>query len=196
MPLATDLLTASPKLRTTLPCCTTRCASLAAGPTSALAERIASQLNDTLGNLKVESFPDTETSVRIDEDVRGRDIFIVQPTCPPVNENLMELLRHPRRIQAREPVPRDRRPALLRLCSPRSQGPGPRADLGEAGRQSADRGRGESRLNPRSARRPDSGLFRHPCRSSHGGASLRHAHPQDGLWPAITLSSSVPTRGG
>jgi ribose-phosphate pyrophosphokinase len=57
----------------------------------ALAERIAKQLNDTLGNLKVESFPDTETSVRIDEDVRGRDIFIVQPTCPPVNENLMEL---------------------------------------------------------------------------------------------------------
>lgn len=57
----------------------------------ALAERIAKQLNDSLGNLKVESFPDTETSVRIDEDVRGRDIFIVQPTCPPVNENLMEL---------------------------------------------------------------------------------------------------------
>lgn len=57
----------------------------------ALAERIAKQLNDSLGNLKVESFPDTETSVRIDEDVRGRDIFIVQPTCPPVNENLLEL---------------------------------------------------------------------------------------------------------
>lgn len=58
----------------------------------ALAERIANQLNDTLGNLKVESFPDNETSVRIDEDVRGRDVFIVQPTCPPVNDNLMELL--------------------------------------------------------------------------------------------------------
>jgi ribose-phosphate pyrophosphokinase len=57
----------------------------------ALAERIAKQLNDSLGNLKVESFPDTETSVRIDEDVRGRDIFIVQSTCPPVNENLLEL---------------------------------------------------------------------------------------------------------
>ena len=58
----------------------------------ALAERIAGQLNDSLGNLKVEPFPDTETSVRIDEDVRGRDVFLVQPTCPPVNENLMELL--------------------------------------------------------------------------------------------------------
>jgi ribose-phosphate pyrophosphokinase len=58
----------------------------------ALAQRIATQLNDSLGNLDVESFPDTETYVRIDEDVRGRDVFIVQPTCPPVNENLMELL--------------------------------------------------------------------------------------------------------
>src|SRR5205807_4633497 len=35
---------------------------------------------------------DGETSVRIDEDVRGRDIYVVQPTCPPVNQNLMELL--------------------------------------------------------------------------------------------------------
>lgn len=57
-----------------------------------LAERIARCLGDHLGNLKVESFPDTETSVRIEEDVRGRDVFVVQPTCPPVNENLMELL--------------------------------------------------------------------------------------------------------
>ncbi|MCE9532202.1 MAG: ribose-phosphate pyrophosphokinase [Planctomycetes bacterium] len=57
-----------------------------------LAERIARCLGDHLGNLKVESFPDTETSVRIEEDVRGRDVFIVQPTCPPVNEFLMELL--------------------------------------------------------------------------------------------------------
>ncbi|WP_020473264.1 ribose-phosphate diphosphokinase [Zavarzinella formosa] len=59
---------------------------------SPLAERIARQLNDTLGNLKVESFPDSETSVRIEEDVRGRDVFIVQSTCTPVNESLMELL--------------------------------------------------------------------------------------------------------
>ena len=57
-----------------------------------LAERIARCLGDHLGNLKVESFPDTETSIRIEEDVRGRDVFIVQPTCPPVNEHLMELL--------------------------------------------------------------------------------------------------------
>ena len=57
-----------------------------------LAARIARCLGDQLGDLKVESFPDTETSVRIEEDVRGRDVFVVQPACAPVNEHLMELL--------------------------------------------------------------------------------------------------------
>jgi len=57
-----------------------------------LAEKIASCLGDSLGKITLANFPDGEISVRIDEDVRGRDIFVVQPTCPPVNENLMELL--------------------------------------------------------------------------------------------------------
>ncbi len=57
-----------------------------------LAENIANVLGDTLGKAIVSNFPDGEISVRIEEDVRGRDIFLVQPTCPPVNENLMELL--------------------------------------------------------------------------------------------------------
>lgn len=58
----------------------------------ALAEAIATHLGTKLGRLIVNDFPDTETAVRIDEDVRGRDVFIVQPTCPPVNQNLMELM--------------------------------------------------------------------------------------------------------
>src|ERR1700746_3024779 len=57
-----------------------------------LAEKIARHLGDTLGKMTLDNFPDGEISVRIEEDVRGRDIFLVQPTCPPVNENLMELL--------------------------------------------------------------------------------------------------------
>src|SRR5438094_7045731 len=57
-----------------------------------LAEKIAKCLGDPLGKIDVSNFPDGEISVRIDEDVRGRDVFVVQPTCPPVNENLMELL--------------------------------------------------------------------------------------------------------
>lgn len=57
-----------------------------------LAEKIAECLGDPLGKITLQNFPDGETSVRIEEDVRGRDVFLVQPTCPPVNDNLMELL--------------------------------------------------------------------------------------------------------
>jgi ribose-phosphate pyrophosphokinase len=58
----------------------------------ALAERIAMQMGDGLGKVMMQNFPDGEFLARIDEDVRGRDVFVVQPTCPPVNESLMELL--------------------------------------------------------------------------------------------------------
>jgi ribose-phosphate pyrophosphokinase len=63
-----------------------------------LAERIARELSPLMkadipvGRLVVDDFPDGETNVRIDEDVRGRDVFLVQPTCEPVNQSLMELL--------------------------------------------------------------------------------------------------------
>jgi ribose-phosphate pyrophosphokinase len=58
----------------------------------ALAERVARHLGDSLGKITLSNFPDGEISVRIEEDVRGRDIYLLQSTCPPVNENLMELL--------------------------------------------------------------------------------------------------------
>src|SRR5437899_129745 len=59
-----------------------------------LAEKIAQCLGDSLGKITLQSFPDGEFWARIDEDVRGRDVFVfvVQPTCPPVNDNIMELL--------------------------------------------------------------------------------------------------------
>jgi ribose-phosphate pyrophosphokinase len=57
-----------------------------------LAECIAKVLKQPLGRVTLEDFPDGETGVRIEEDVRGRDVFVVQPTCTPVNHNLMELL--------------------------------------------------------------------------------------------------------
>jgi ribose-phosphate pyrophosphokinase len=57
-----------------------------------LAERIAQCLGDPLGRITLQNFPDGEFLARIDEDVRGRDVFVVQPTCHPVNENIMELL--------------------------------------------------------------------------------------------------------
>ncbi len=57
-----------------------------------LAQRIADYCKIPLGNATVASFPDGETMVKINENIRGRDVFIVQPTCPPTNQNLMELL--------------------------------------------------------------------------------------------------------
>ena len=57
-----------------------------------LTERIAEELGVTVGNSVVSTFSDGEISVRIDETVRGRDVFIVQSTSSPVNNHLMELL--------------------------------------------------------------------------------------------------------
>ncbi|MEG3639950.1 ribose-phosphate pyrophosphokinase [Magnetococcus sp. PR-3] len=57
-----------------------------------LAERISDYLGTTLGEVTVRRFSDGEIFVQIDENVRGRDVFIVQPTSAPTNANLMELL--------------------------------------------------------------------------------------------------------
>jgi ribose-phosphate pyrophosphokinase len=57
-----------------------------------LAEEIAQQLHVPLGDADVSRFSDGEVYVQVNENVRGQDVFIVQPTSPPVNDNLMELL--------------------------------------------------------------------------------------------------------
>ena len=57
-----------------------------------LAEEIARELRVKLGDADVSRFSDGEVFVQINENVRGQDVFIVQPTCPPVNDTLMELL--------------------------------------------------------------------------------------------------------
>jgi ribose-phosphate pyrophosphokinase len=57
-----------------------------------LAEGIAACLGLQLCAVEVSRFPDGEIFVHIEENVRGADAFVIQPTCPPVNENLMELL--------------------------------------------------------------------------------------------------------
>lgn len=58
----------------------------------ALASRVSKALNLDLSHVELNRFPDGEIDVKIQDDVRGSDVFIVQSTCPPVNENLMELL--------------------------------------------------------------------------------------------------------
>jgi len=59
---------------------------------SGLASRIARHLNLPLSKMQVGRFSDGEIATEIMENVRGRDVYIVQSTCPPVNDNLMELL--------------------------------------------------------------------------------------------------------
>jgi len=57
-----------------------------------LAERICANLGIPLGQAKVKNFSDGEIMVEIGENVRGRDVYVVQSTCSPTNNNLMELL--------------------------------------------------------------------------------------------------------
>lgn len=58
----------------------------------ALSEEIATWLDLPLGDCVVSRFRDGEIQIRINESVRGADVFVIQPTCAPVNEHLMELL--------------------------------------------------------------------------------------------------------
>ena len=57
-----------------------------------LAQKICDFLNLRLGRISLGDFPDGEIQCKIDEDVRGRDVYLIQSTCPPVNTTLMELL--------------------------------------------------------------------------------------------------------
>jgi len=73
-----------------------------------LSKKIAGYLGKELGKIDICKFNDGEICVKIEENVRGKDVFLIQSTCPPVNENLMELLivldafrrASPRRITA------------------------------------------------------------------------------------------------
>lgn len=57
-----------------------------------LAKAICSFLHLPLGEVTLGKFPDGENFCKIEEDIRGRDVFLIQPTCPPVNDNIVELL--------------------------------------------------------------------------------------------------------
>ena len=57
-----------------------------------LARDISSFLHLELGSISLGKFPDGENFCKIEDDVRGRDVYLIQPTCPPVNDNLLELL--------------------------------------------------------------------------------------------------------
>ena len=64
----------------------------AGNATPSLAKRITSYLNIPLGKATVSTFSDGENNIEILENVRGKDVFVIQSTCQPTNDNLMELL--------------------------------------------------------------------------------------------------------
>ena len=76
-----------------------------------LAEEICQHIGVPLGEATVTSFPDGESFVKINENIRGADVFIIQSTCPPSNHHLMELLimmdaaRRASARQRRDPPP-------------------------------------------------------------------------------------------
>lgn len=57
-----------------------------------LAKRVCTYMDTSLGKARVQSFPDGELIVKLEEDVRGRDCYVILSTCEPVNDSLMELL--------------------------------------------------------------------------------------------------------
>jgi len=57
-----------------------------------LARKVADRLYLTLGDANVSKFSDGEITVELNENVRGKDVFVLQSTCAPTNDNLMELL--------------------------------------------------------------------------------------------------------
>ncbi|MEK7733934.1 MAG: ribose-phosphate diphosphokinase, partial [Pseudomonadota bacterium] len=65
---------------------------LAGNANPALAEQVARYLGQPLGKVQIGRFSDGEVQAEIMDNVRGRDVFLLQPTCAPTNDNLMELL--------------------------------------------------------------------------------------------------------
>lgn len=81
----------------------------------ALTQKICDYLEIPAGRGRSELFPDGELMVRIEEDVRGRDCYIVQPTCNPVNTNLMELFIWIDTLRRASAQPGDGGHSVLRL---------------------------------------------------------------------------------
>ncbi len=144
-----------------------------------LAADVAQQLNVDLGRANVGRFSDGEVSVELQEHVRGRDVFVLQSTCAPTNDNLMELLvmvdalkrASAGRITAAIPyfgyARQDRRSRSSRV--PITAKVVANMLVGLRRRPRADRG---------PARRPDPGLLRHSGRQHLRPAHAARRHPE------------------
>ena len=93
-----------------------------------LAEAICSYVEIPLGRAEVTHFSDGEIYVEIGENVRGVNCFVVQPTCAPANDNLMELLVMIDALKRASAGSHRRRDSVLRLRAPGPQGQAAHAD--------------------------------------------------------------------
>ncbi len=131
-----------------------------------LAERICNYIGIPLGQATISSFPDGETYVKIEENVRGRDVFLIQPTSPPTNEHLMELLIM---VDAARRASADRITAVIPFFGYARQDRKDQPRVPITAKLVANllvRGRGEPRAHHGSACPAGAGLFRYPGRSS------------------------------
>ena len=123
----------------------------------ALAMQIASALGLPLGKATISTFADGEISVSISESVRGSDVFLVQSTCGPVNNNLMELLIM---IDSCKRASAGRITAVIPYFgTPGPQEQGARPDLREARSEPHHRSRRRPRADHGPARSADPGLL-------------------------------------
>ena len=173
-----------------------------------LAEAVCRHLNISLGRAVVGRFSDGEVMVELLENVRGRDVFVLQSTCAPTNDNLMELLvmvdalkrASAARITAAIPyfgyARQDRRPRSARVPI-----------TAKVVANMLDDGRRRPRADDGPARRPDPGLLQHPGRQHlrDAGAARRpveaattttcsSCRPTSAAWCARARSPSGSTR--
>ena len=131
-----------------------------------LAQKICDKLGKKLGHAEVRRFSDGEVFVEIQENVRGRDVYVIQSTCRPVNDTLMELLimiDALKRASAKEitaVVPYYGYARQDRKVAPAH------SDQREARRRSLRLRRRHARGLDGPARRPDPGVLRHSVRQS------------------------------
>ena len=135
-----------------------------------LAREVVEKLDVPLGRAHVGRFSDGEINVTIGENVRSSDVFLIQSTCAPSNENLMELLVMLRCASPRIGRPHLRRAAVLRLRAAGPKGRPANPDHRQAGGGSRRRGRCDPGAVHRHARGPDPGVlqrsFRPPVRDA------------------------------
>ena len=126
------------------------------------------------GQAHLQRFSDGEVYFQLLENVRGADVFVVQPTCYPVDQHLMELLLMIdalKRASARRITPVI---PYLWICAAGPQGQAARGGFGEAGGGSVDHRGGASRAGGGFARAADSGIFQYS-----GGSFVRFAGAGD-----------------